>query len=216
MTLDRGLAVVLALLLTACAAPVREPPPAELTGTVLEYLQVQGGRETGRWRIFVTPRWVRVDQGTSAGPYWLLDRRRGRWIAVSESGSRRRVTAPALPRAFPWKIRRELSRAVGFVPTGATALHLRYETAGQACLDAVVLPQVPDWVLSGVQAAWLALDKRRPSWSSDVGPCREALSTDPLAGWREGLPLRLWDAAGNGWFLGDHRSNARLPSLIFQ
>ena len=216
MTLERCLAVVLALLLTACAAPVREPSPADLTGAVLEYMDVRQGRESGRWRIFVTPRWVRVDQGTSAGPYWLLDRRRGRWIAVSESGSRRRVTAPALPRAFPWKIRRELSRAVGFVPTGATALHLRYETAGQVCLDAVVLPQVPDWVLSGAQTAWLALGKRRPSWSSDAGPCWEALSADSLTGWREGLPLRLWDAEGNGWFLVDHRSAVHLPQLIFQ
>ncbi len=215
MALDRGLAVVLALLLTACAAPVREPSPAELTGTVLEYLQIEGGRETGRWRIFVTPRWVRVDRGTSAGPYWLLDRRRGRWVAVSESGARRRVPSPAVPPPFPWETRHEPSRAVGFVPTGATARHVRFETAGRGCLDAVVLPQVPDGVLSGAQAAWLVLEDRRPRWSGTPA-CREALEADPLSGWREGLPLRLWDAEGNGWFLVDHRSSVRLPSLIFQ
>jgi len=104
---------------------------------------------------------------------------------------------------------------VGFAPSGARAVHVRFERAGQGCLDAVVLPQVPEWVLSGAQAAWLRLEEQRPSWSA-AETCREGLVADPLTGWREGLPLRLWDASGNGWFLVDHRRAVRFPSLIFQ
>ncbi len=203
----------LALVLGGCAA-VPSPPTEEQEGVLLEYLVVEQGHEQGRLRLLITPDWLRVDNGVGGDGYWVVDRRQQRVYGVGieeEAQPPRRL--PEAPAPITWSLARSPSLALT-QGRGGRAEHLRWRREGVDCLEAVVLPEAAPWVRSALMEVRLL----QPSvpWEQDLpASCGEALEADPLAPFREGVPLRLWNGGGNGWFLQDHRQGVRLPPVVF-
>ncbi len=204
---------LLAAVLGGCAT-VPPSPTVEQEGVLLEYLVVEQGRERGRLRLLITPDWLRVDNGVGGEGYWVVDRRQRRVYGVGRKEavrSPRRL--PEAPAPVAWSLQRSPSLALT-QGRGGRAEHLRWRQEGVDCFEAVVLPQAVPWVRSALMEVRL-LQTTVP-WERDLAaPCGEALTADPLAPFREGVPLRLWNGAGQGWFLQDHRQGILFPPVVF-
>ncbi len=208
-------------------APVsaRGVDPVEQTATVLQYEEQEPGTELYQTRLIVTPRYLRIDDGSDARDFLLFDRADRTIYSVSAadasvliikySAATARVTSPQKHETVE-----EHDRAPDI--DGKTVRHYRLLTDNRQCYDLYAA----DGLLPQAVAAWreyresLAAEQARTlAWTPPEMRTTCQLANNIYAAGRflaHGLPVRYAETDGKVGQLVDYRSGVKVDGGLFE
>jgi len=199
---------------------------AEVTGTVLWYLEQEEGIEPYKVRYLVTENFMRSDEGGGEGGFALFDRRTRQVYSVDPEA--RTVLSingqgefPKAPRGLDISIKQhidpEFPRVADTVP-----VTVELNAGGELCNSAVVIPGFPGPARAAFQefSRSLAIQQKRTlanTPSEYQTPC--FLSRYLYAGdfyLQQGVPLLEWDGKGKRRELIDFQVGVGLDEHLFE
>lgn len=215
----------LILPLSLAGAPVRAEL-APVRAVMLDYLEQEPGLAPTRLRVLVTAERLRIDAGSPADDYLLLDRPSGTLHSVTH-GDRHILTLPAQPEIGAPPAELELAieqQPITAAPRigGHEVLTLRSLAGDQTCLQAHVVPGL----LPGASAALAdyarllgrrALSSLHTTPAELRSPCmlaNQVYASD--AAYAAGLVVDLSEADGSQRRLQDFRRELELSPLLFE
>ena len=227
----RLLALVAIVLISAgCSRGSDEPPAAgqddeKVLVDWLLYEEEEPG--TGQYpvRILVSKHYLRFDDNYDASDFLLLDRRAHTLFSVAhEERSILVIEGKPGDASLPVHIDLTEERSEdGAAPTigGNSPLHVRFKANNELCYEAVLVPGLLNEV-TGALTEYAEILGQRQLNSLETVP--EAMQTpcflsryvyQPARHYREGLPVREWDAAGYVRTLMDYGEQLKVSRSLF-
>jgi len=199
---------------------------AEVTGTVLWYLEQEAGIEPYKVRYLVTEKFMRTDEGDGEGGFALFDRStRQVYSVVPENRTVISIDGqgklPEIPQRLNVSIKQhvdpEFPRVADKVP-----VTVKLTAGGELCYSAVVVPGFPGPAQAAFQefARSLAVQQNRALANTPEQyqtPCflsRYLYAADFHL--QQGIPLLEWDGKGERRELIDYQFGVGLDEHLFE
>jgi len=217
------------LLLTACgkSGDSAGTAPQTVTGVnILSYEEREAGTDSYIVRVFVSPGYVRFDDGYAASDFALLDRRsrtvfsvshEDRSILVIENQPNDVTLSPVIKLTETRAPDTEAPAIAGQQP-----VHINYFANGNLCFQAVTLPDVMGDAVAGMAEYAEVLAERQLNNMESVPesmqtPCFLSRYVHaPARQYRDGLPVQEWDDSGYFRTLTDFSENETVPVELFE
>jgi len=199
---------------------------AEVTGTVLWYLEQEAGIEPYKVRYLVTEKYMRTDEGDGEGGFALFDRStRQVYSVVPENRTVVSIDGQGKPPEIPQRLNvsikqhvdPEFPRVADKVP-----VTVKLTAGGELCYSAVVVPGFPGPARAAFQefARSLAVQQKRVLANTPEEyqtPCflsRYLYAADFHL--QQGVPLLEWDGKGERRELIDYKFGVGLDEHLFE
>lgn len=224
------LVLVTSLISTGCSRGNDElPVPAQdnkkLKVDWLLYEEREQG--TGQYpvRILVSKQYLRFDDNDDGSDFLLLDRRTHTLFSVSH-GERSILVIKSRPADSRLPANIDLAEerskdtdapAIG----GNLPVHVRFSANNELCYEVILVPGLLDGVTAALTEYAEILGQRQ---LNDLEAVPEAMQTPcflsryayrPARHYREGLPVREWDAAGYQRTLVDYGEKLEVSAVVF-
>ena len=199
---------------------------ATTTGTVLWYLEQEAGIDPYRVRYIVTDKFMRSDEGDDQGGFVLFDRdERQIYNVVPQNRTVLHIDgkgeAPQPPQDLPIEIRQSAEPEAPSV-AGKAPLRMELLANDELCYSAVIVPDLLHQVRSALQefSQALAVQQLRTlaatpaEYQTACFLSRYVYATDFHM--RRGIPIAVWDDAGQRRQLLDYRTGVELDSRLFE
>lgn len=207
------------------AASARGLDSVEQTATVLRYAEQEPGSDVYQTRLIVTPRYLRIDDGSDARDFLLFDREDRTIYSVSAADASVLVIAYRAPALRPGSaLKHEIIEEHDRTPdiAGRKVRHYRLLTDKRQCYDLYAA----DGLLPQAVAAWreyresLAAEQARTlAWTPQEMQTACGLANNIDAPGRllaHGLPVRYAETDGKVGQLLDYQSDVKVDGGLFE
>ncbi len=194
------------------------------TATILKFSEQDEGAAPYEARMVVTPKYLRMDNGSDAGGFVLLDRATNAVYSVSRMDRTILVIRPTkIPLPRPTEFRQQVLKDKGDFPAvvGKKVVHYTFFTNGRRCFDVYAAAGLLPDAVAALREYQLALAGQQAATEAKMPPSMRSVCDlanyvfRPARYLDYGFPVRQRDDAGTTRQLLDYKTAVPVASSLF-